>query len=76
MLDDTQKKQVLKDAYNRPVDSEITIGDYFMAFAYLYKINAISGARQSRLEYVSAMGASARAEEAKTNRMLRGLFSS
>jgi hypothetical protein len=41
---------------------------------YFDAICAISDKGKSRDEYVSAMGASARAEEAKTSRMLRGLF--
>lgn len=56
MLSDAQKQKLLNSAYDRPKDSPITIGDYFMAFAHFYKVNAISGKRKSREEYVRALG--------------------
>ena len=43
---------------------------------YLDKINGISAGGKSREEFVAAMGSAARAEEAKTTRMLKGLFGS
>jgi len=74
LLSDSQKKKVLASAYDRPEGSPVSIGDYFQFFAYTFKVNAISGGRKSRAEFVAAMGAAARVEEAKTSRVLKGMF--
>ena len=74
MLSDTQKVKILADAYNRPHDSPITIGDYFAFFSYSFKINEISEyPGKSREEYVSAAIGRATAEQAAKSAISKGL---
>ena len=73
MLSDTQKLKILAEAYKRPEASAITIGDYFAAFSYFFKINAISQDGLSRGEYVAASIGVSQTQESMRSRLSKGL---